>query len=120
MIVVWGVFLPMALFNGEISETAADKYFGTKWLVAWNKGTVEANFGEDGHPWWYMDIATYMLVTNLILHLTPWAMTSINIWLSDVTILKADWKLQILHCLIYMFMNYIGNCYSKLIYPFIT
>lgn len=118
MIGVWCVLLPLSIISGQMG--LADEYFGTRSLAAWNRGETEVNFGfGPDKPWWYLDIATYMLVTNLILHLTPWLMVLANIYFTDIKLMKLDWKLHIFHCPIYVFMNYVGNCYQQLTYPLI-
>lgn len=84
------------------------------------KGETEPNFdATPGKPWWWMDYITYQMFTQVILHATPAIMVTLNVYFSDIKILRSDWNFAMLHVPVYMFANFIGNMYVPLVYPVI-
>lgn len=54
------------------------------------------------------DQAYFTILHWTILHATPLIMTWVNIYFTDIKLLKADWKLMVWHGFFYMFANYLG------------
>lgn len=51
----------------------------------------------------------FMIAHMTILHATPLLMTSVNIYYTDIKLLKADWKLMAWHGFFYIFANALGT-----------
>lgn len=61
-----------------------------------------------------------MVVHMTILHATPILMTSLNVYFTDIKLLKADWKLAVWHGFFYMFANKLGTFdMDHAVYPII-
>lgn len=73
------------------------------------------------HPSVWTWESYFMIVHMTILHATPIIMTTVNIYFSDIKILRADWKLVTWHGFFYMFANWLGAFdMGHEVYPLIT
>ena len=82
-------------------------------------------YSDTLHDWYgalSMDpFIIFMIAHMTILHATPLVMTWVNIYYTDIKLLKADWKLMAWHGFFYIFANGLGTFDNERApYPIIT
>lgn len=74
-------------------------------------GKENLNFDVQGEPWYHlwMDYMTYQICTQIFIHVAPWVMVLLNIYITDIQPLKVDWKLVYFIAGFYTLWNFWGN-----------
>lgn len=60
------------------------------------------------------------IAINIYLHTLPIVFTGLNLYFTDIKLLKADWPFSIWHGVFYIFANFIGTYdHQRAVYPII-